>query len=68
MDVAQAMENNPEGEVSEEQIEVHEVPAEEAVIIDPNVQSPLEENTWDNEKSGECGTNINEVPFSENND
>lgn len=41
-----------------------EVPAEEAVAIDPNVQSPLEEETpWNPEDAGECGTNTNEAPF-----
>ena len=63
MDVAQAMENNPEGEVSEEQAEVHEVPAEEAVEIDPNVESPLADFGNDNE----CGTDYNTVPFANEN-
>ena len=64
MEVAQAMENNPEGEVSEESVSMQEVPAEEAVTIDPNVESPLE--VFEN---NECGTNYNAVPFAnENND
>lgn len=66
MEVTEAMSNNPEGEVSEETVEVHEVPVEEAVTIDPNVQSPLEEDTFGN---NECGTDYNAVPFAnENND
>ena len=66
MDVAQAMENTPQGEVEETTVEEHEVPAEEAVTIDPNVQSPLEEDVFGN---NECGTNYDAVPFAnENND
>lgn len=65
MEVAQAMENTPQGEVEETTVEEKEVPAEEAVTIDPNVQSPLEDVFGNNE----CGTNMNEVPFvNENND
>ena len=66
MDVAQAMENTPQGEVEETTVEEHEVPAEEAVTIDPNVTSPLEEDVFGNI---ECGTDYNAVPFAnENND
>lgn len=66
MEVAEAMENNPQGEVEETTVEEHEVPAEEAVTIDPNVQSPLEEDVFGN---NECGTDCNAVPFAnENND
>ena len=65
MDVAQAMEATPTGDIVETELNEVEVPAEEAVTIDPNVQSPLEEDVFGN---NECGTNINEVPFSENND
>lgn len=62
MEVSQAMEPVPMEEISEEAIQEVEVPAEKAVIIDPNVQSPLEPmNPF--EESGECGTNINETPF-----
>lgn len=43
--------------------EVKEVPAEEAVIIDPSVKSPLAETPFNPEESGECGTNVNEAPF-----
>ena len=65
MDVAQAMENNPDGEVSEDQTEVHEVPAEEAVTIDLNVQSPLEDTTQEDVfGNNECGTNCDAVPFA----
>ena len=59
MEVVQAMENKSEGEVSEEVAEVHEVPTEEAVEIDPNVESPLDVFG----ESNECGTDYNEVPF-----
>lgn len=66
MEVAEAMENNPQGEVEETTVEEHEVPVEEAVTIDPNVQSPLEEDAFG---SNECGTDYNAVPFAnENND
>lgn len=70
MDVAQAMENSPEGEVEETTVEEHEVPAEEAVAIDPNVQSPLEDTTQEDVfGNNECGTNYDAVPFAnENND
>lgn len=70
MDVAQAMENSPEGEVEETTVEEHEVPAEEAVTIDPNVQSPLEDTTQEDVfGNNEYGTNYDAVPFAnENND
>lgn len=70
MDVAQAMENTPQGEVEETTVEEHEVPAEEAVAIDPNVQSPLEDTTQEDVfGNNECGTNYDAVPFAnENND
>ena len=43
-----------------------EVPAEEAVTIDPNVQSPLEgETPWGPEGCGECGTDTTAAPFCE---
>lgn len=62
MEVSQSMESVPMGEISEETVQEVEVPAEEAVTIDPNVQSPLEpKNPF--EELGECGTNINETPF-----
>ena len=66
MEVTASMENNPEGEVEETTVEEHEVPVEEAVTIDPNIQSPLEEDAFGN---NECGTNYDAVPFAnENND
>jgi hypothetical protein len=70
MEVAASMENSSEGEVEETTVEEHEVPVEEAVTIDPNVQSPLEDNTQEDVfGNNECGTNYDAVPFAnENND
>ena len=65
MEVAAATEEAPEGEVDETATtEEKEVPAEEAVTIDPNVQSPLEgETPWGSEGCGECGTDTTAAPF-----
>lgn len=67
MEVAAATEEAPEGEVDETATtEEKEVPAEEAVTIDPNVQSPLEgETPWGSEGCGECGTDTTAAPFCE---
>lgn len=67
MEVAAATEEAPEGEVDETATtEEKEVPAEEAVTIDPNVQSPLEgETPWGSEDCGECGTDTTAAPFCE---
>lgn len=66
MEVANATENTPEGTVDENaEVEVKEVPAEEAVAIDPNVESPLEvgETPWG--ANEECGTDTTAAPFCE---
>ena len=66
MEVAAATAETPEGEVDETATtEEKEVPAEEAVTIDPNVESPLEEGPWKQDESGECGTDCSKAPFAE---
>lgn len=44
-----------QGEIGDTSLEEVEVPAEDAVTIDPNVQSPLEENVF--------SIPVNEVPY-----
>ena len=70
MDVAAATSETPEGEVDETaNVDMKEVPAEEAVDIDPNVKSPLEgevgETPWG--ANEECGTDTTAAPFCEDN-
>ena len=68
MEVAAATEETPEGEVDETATtELKEVAAEEAVTIDPNVESPLEEGPFKQDESNECGTNYDAVPFANEN-
>lgn len=69
MEVANATEEKPEGETDETATtEEKEVPAEEAVVIDPTVESPLEEGPFKQDEANECGTNYNAVPFVEENE
>lgn len=70
MDVAAATSETPEGEVDETaNVELKEVPAEEAVAIDPNVKSPLEEEVGETPwgANEECGTDTTAAPFCKNN-
>lgn len=64
MDVNESMQDVSNVEIGDTDIESIKVPAEEAVMIDPNVQSPLaEEPVWNPNDSGECGTDTTAAPF-----